>query len=175
MGACIPTSISLIGDYFPHEQRGKANSIFGFGVYLGVALSSLTLLINQAVGWRNALLIVCTICLAFALLALILREPARNQSTDLIVINMSDQPSVELTFGDKMKTIFTNKCYLYLLGAAFFRYLGGYSMGFWNATFFEGVYPSHTDAFSVGNAMVTVFGGMPSALLGGYIADRYEP
>ena len=50
MSACIPASVSLINDYFTHETRGRANSLFAFGVYLGGGLSSLTLLVNQAVG-----------------------------------------------------------------------------------------------------------------------------
>ena len=50
MAACIPVSVSLINDYFPHEMRGRANSMFAFGIYLGGGLSSLTLIINQYMG-----------------------------------------------------------------------------------------------------------------------------
>jgi MFS family permease len=50
MSACIPVSVSLINDYFAHEMRGRANSLFAFGIYLGGGLSSLTLLLNKAVG-----------------------------------------------------------------------------------------------------------------------------
>lgn len=47
MAACIPVSVSLINDYFPHEWRGRANSMFAFGIYLGGGLSSLTALLND--------------------------------------------------------------------------------------------------------------------------------
>ncbi len=50
MAACIPVSVSLINDYFKHEMRGRANSLFAFGIYLGGGLSSLTLILNQSVG-----------------------------------------------------------------------------------------------------------------------------
>lgn len=50
MSACIPVSVSLINDYFQHEMRGRANSLFAFGIYLGGGLSSLSLILNQAVG-----------------------------------------------------------------------------------------------------------------------------
>ena len=50
MAACIPVSVSLINDYFKHEMRGRANSLFAFGIYLGGGLSSLTLILNQNVG-----------------------------------------------------------------------------------------------------------------------------
>lgn len=46
MSACVPVSVSLINDYIPHERRGRANSLFAFGIYLGGGLSSLTLILN---------------------------------------------------------------------------------------------------------------------------------
>ena len=50
MAACIPVSVSLINDYFEHEERGRANSLFAFGIYLGGGLSSLTLILNEYMG-----------------------------------------------------------------------------------------------------------------------------
>jgi MFS family permease len=50
MSACIPVSVSLINDYFEHEMRGRANSMFAFGIYLGGGLSSLSVLLNKQVG-----------------------------------------------------------------------------------------------------------------------------
>jgi MFS family permease len=50
MAACIPVSVSLINDYFSHEWRGRANSMFAFGIYLGGGLSSLTVLVNEKFG-----------------------------------------------------------------------------------------------------------------------------
>jgi MFS family permease len=50
MSACVPLSVSLINDYFVHEQRGRANSLFAFGIYLGGGLSSLSLVLDKQVG-----------------------------------------------------------------------------------------------------------------------------
>ena len=36
-----------------------------------------------------------------------------------------------------------NKAYVYLLLAAFFRFAGGYSLGFWAKQYFSGVYPEY--------------------------------
>eukprot|EP00347_Sterkiella_histriomuscorum_P024287 403331654 len=79
LSACVPISVSLINDYFDKESLGKANSFYCFGIYIGVGLSSLTLLIDRACGWRNSILIVCTICSGFGLLCLILIEPKRQK------------------------------------------------------------------------------------------------
>ena len=51
MSGCIPSSVSLITDYFTHEMRGRANSVFAFGIYLGGGLSSLTILIDDQIGY----------------------------------------------------------------------------------------------------------------------------
>lgn len=48
--ACVPYSISLINDYFEHEMRGRANSLFAFGIYLGGGLSSLSQILNEYLG-----------------------------------------------------------------------------------------------------------------------------
>lgn len=50
MSACVPVSVSLINDYFEHEKRGRANSLFAFGIYLGGGLSSLTLILDEYCG-----------------------------------------------------------------------------------------------------------------------------
>jgi MFS family permease len=51
--ACIPASISLINDYFPHNKRARANSFFFFGVYLGVAMSALSTLLDENLGYAS--------------------------------------------------------------------------------------------------------------------------
>ena len=47
---CVVASISLINDYFPHSERGRANGVFFFGAYIGSGVSSLTILINESLG-----------------------------------------------------------------------------------------------------------------------------
>jgi len=67
-----------------------------------------------------------------------------------------------------------NKAYIYLLLAAFFRFMGGYSLGYWAKTFFSGVYPDQGNEFSIAYFLILIFGGVPSELIGGYICDKYE-
>jgi len=52
--------------------------------------------------------------------------------------------------------------------------LGGYSIGFWGANFFTKVYPDDVAWYSVLNACITIFGGMPSSFIGGYLGDKFE-
>ena len=41
----------------------------------------------------------------------------------------------------KIASTLKNKCFIYLLIASAFRFMGGYSIGFWDETFFKNVYP----------------------------------
>jgi len=59
--------------------------------------------------------------------------------------------------------------------AAFFRFAGGYSLGFWGNAYFNGVYPEYTSTFTVVYFLILMFGSVPSELIGGYICDKYEP
>ena len=82
---------------------------------------------------------------------------------------------IELSFCDKLKIILSNKAFFWLLCASFFRFAGGYSLGFWAKSYFSGVYPDHENDYALAYFAILVFGGMPSELLGGYICDKYEP
>ena len=49
-----PLSFSLVADYFPPEKRSRANAILTTGNYLGIALSSMSILLIKKNGWRYA-------------------------------------------------------------------------------------------------------------------------
>ena len=42
MSCCVPVSVSMICDYVIPSERGRAQSLFAAGMYLGVGLSSLS-------------------------------------------------------------------------------------------------------------------------------------
>lgn len=73
-----PASISLIGDYFEHENRSKANSIYVAAISFGIGLANLTSLINNTFGWRLCSLIVSLIGVALSLFGLTIYEPERT-------------------------------------------------------------------------------------------------
>ena len=77
-------------------------------------------------------------------------------------------------FWYRMKVLFSNTCFLYLLAAGFFRFFGGYSLGFLWAGFFEERYPQYTDQYALMTPVVITGAGLPASLLGGYLSDRLE-
>ena len=68
-----------------------------------------------------------------------------------------------------------NKAYVYLLAAAFFRFAGGYSLGYWSKEYFSKKYPDDNDAYTTYYFLILLFGSVPSELIGGYLCDKYEP
>lgn len=78
--ACNPTAYSMIGDYFPPNRRATANSIFTSGIYVGNAVSSLSIIIIKYYGWRNDFIIPGYIGLIIGALGLLcLSEPVRGK------------------------------------------------------------------------------------------------
>lgn len=46
---------------------------------------------------------------------------------------------------EKLNLLVSNKAYVYLLLAAFFRFAGGYSLGYWAKSYFANVYPEYNN------------------------------
>lgn len=88
--ACIPTSLSLINNYYDHHLRARVNSIYCFGLYFGVGLSSLTLIIDKQFGWRNALLITTLIGLIAASTLIFIEEPRYKYDEKVTYISNHD-------------------------------------------------------------------------------------
>jgi MFS family permease len=60
-GACafaVPAAYTLIADRVSKDKLALSNSIYGSGVYLGGALASLCLLLDESVGWRGTLRVI---------------------------------------------------------------------------------------------------------------------
>ena len=59
-------------------------------MYLGVGLSSLSELLDEAAGWRAAIRYIGLICLAFAFMMFLLMEPKRNATSKELIANVSE-------------------------------------------------------------------------------------
>ena len=79
-----------------------------------------------------------------------------------------------ISFWGRMKVLWANTCFLYLVAAGALRFLGGYSLGFLSGSFFEERYPDYTNQFAYMNAVVVIGGGLPASMLGGYLSDKFE-
>jgi MFS family permease len=107
----IPPSQSLIADYFPPKDRGKAMAIYmmgsGFAFIIALAGGGW---IAQTYGWRASLYACGAIGLPVVLLAMaVLTEPRRRMPADA----RADQ--VTETMGATLAALFGKRAYAYLL------------------------------------------------------------
>jgi MFS family permease len=63
---------------------------------------------------------------------------------------------------------------VYLTIASFFRFFGGYSLGFLSATFFIHKYPDNTTQYGYMASVIVIGAGLPASFLGGYLSDKFE-
>lgn len=81
---------------------------------------------------------------------------------------------LKLTFKEKMLVLMRNTAFMFLLAATFFRFAGGYMLGFWARKYFSLIYPDSVNAYALSYFLILVFGSVPSELIGGIITDRCE-
>lgn len=116
-----PTSLSIISDYFPKSQRGRAIGFFYLATPVGLALGfAIGGILEHAVGWRNVFLIAGLPGVFLALLVLFtVREPKRGTFEPA-------KQGVPLTssIGNVLRTAFERKTLLVLIGAAVFIIMG---------------------------------------------------
>jgi MFS family permease len=92
--AClVPAACSLLADYFEPRTRGRAMGFYTLGIYVGLGLSMVAggvlydLLVRSArlpvfgelSAWRTVFVLVCIPGFVVALLALTIKEPARQE------------------------------------------------------------------------------------------------
>ena len=75
-----PAAYSLIADYFHPDYRTRANSIYSLGIYIGGALSSLTIIFISGLGWRWTYGLIGLIGIGFGVVGIIfVMEPVRGR------------------------------------------------------------------------------------------------
>jgi MFS family permease len=192
LGITEPSANSLLIDYYPGQQRGRAFSIqqvmtfVGLGLGLGAGGA-----IGGAFGWRWAFVIVGLPGVLTSFFVFRLREPRRGHGDKLTMgiassLDETDERpplfehGVGTFVGDMLrglradlKTIVSIPTMRYVLvgvGVLLFSVTG---IGFWLPLYLERfAHMSHTQATGAVGAMFVV-GGISGTLLGGAVADRF--
>eukprot|EP00960_Hanusia_phi_P040052 754214-Hanusia_phi.AAC.1 len=180
-----PPAYGIIASSFPESQIATANSVFASAVYIGGAMASLSILVDQQVGWRMTCLASGALgCLIAAAGTLFLRDPrasrqelgSADERTMLLggPTEAEEGTSSSLDLGRQLretvtaiKGVVTVPAVQILFAASAIRFCAGYGIGVWKAPLYREMFPTSESEFSVANAFVISCGGVLSSLLGG--------
>ncbi len=165
-----PPSHSLISDYFPKTERGKAFSIFALGVPVGTAVGNYIAGQSiQAFGWRTTFMLVGVPGILVSLLVLLtVKEPPRGFSDN---VDPSVQRAKAPGMFEAMGVLMRRASFRHMSLAVALHSVVWYASGAFNAAFL--IRSHHLTAATAAN-WLTVFAAVGAAgtFLGGYAADK---
>jgi MFS family permease len=193
--ALLPSTLSLLADYFPPRRLATPTSVFLLGAPIGIGLSfaaggyifgvaqqitaasgwSEVMFIGGSAAWKLVLLFLGVLGMLMTLLLLAVREPR----------NMNLQASGKAKALGKAKAAeaasyaevghYARKNW-WAIAALYFGMslisLAAYSQGFWDITFLARTYGKDPATISFTYGMVQLFAGLSGMLFAGIVADR---
>jgi MFS transporter, Spinster family, sphingosine-1-phosphate transporter len=170
-----PASLSMIGDLFPREQRGRILSLWSIGNLIGTALGLiLGGIIADKFGWRWAFYIVGIPGLIAAFFIWRSLEPQRGafdraKGTEDDTAHMHG--SIGKDFGDTAKKILRIPTYWVLLGAFIFSFftIGGAQT--WITTYLVKGFGLTLAKAGTYSGLTLLIGSLVGTLIGGWLAD----
>lgn len=165
----VAPSHSLICDYFPQPQRGRALSIHSFGIPIGNALGVLGgAYLATRLNWHTAFYVVGLAGLAVVpLLKFTVREPVRGR------FDAQAGPATGYRLADVARVLATKRSFWWLsLGAASASTMG-YAVFFWMPSFFVRSFGLTLLQASMAFAALVFVGGLAGIWCGGALADRF--
>ncbi|MCH4269680.1 MAG: MFS transporter [Brevundimonas sp.] len=173
----VAPAYSLIADYFPKAQRGRALSVFSLGFPFGTAAGTLVGgLVAANYGWRAAFLVVGGLGVFVApLLWLTVREPNRGaldgESGQALVV-ANDPPIAAPRFAKVLAYLLRKPSFWLLAFGATCCSVCAYGIGAWLPSFFIRSFGLTLSSTAFYYAALTFVGGVVGIWFGGYLADR---
>ena len=172
-----PTAYTLISENVPADRKSLANSLYATGVPLGGACASLSILLDNDLGWKQALLVIGSAgIVSAALCALVLPEDTAKKIEDN-KFGMNDDgessltPSSSSSFLDDISVALSTPRAKWIFLGSFLRFSSGLCIGVWSAPYFRQAFPANAGDYAIAQALVTAIAGSTSGLLGGAAAD----
>ncbi|MEM9305564.1 MAG: MFS transporter [Pseudomonadota bacterium] len=163
-----PPAHSMISDYYPAEERGRAMSIYSMGLYVGILVGSIIGgVIEQWVGWRMAFIIVG---LPGVLLAVVFRltvkEPERGRFDE------GEHEAPQGSMWSAIARFWAIRSFRYAsLGSAFVAFVA-YGVGNFMPSFLIRVHGMSVAEVGAWFGLAIGLGGAIGAIVGGFVADR---
>src|SRR5450755_376057 len=172
-----PASLSLIGDYFSKERRGRVLSLWSIGNLIGTALGLiLGGIIADAFGWRWAFYVVGIPGLLAAFLIWRTVEPRRGASEQNADEEEGDTDDAAHMHGDKdfwkvARRILRIPTYWILIGAFVFSFVTIGSAQTWITTYMVRDFGLSVARAGIYSGVVLLSGSLVGTVIGGFVAD----
>jgi MFS transporter, Spinster family, sphingosine-1-phosphate transporter len=173
-----PASLSLLGDFFSKERRGRVLSYWSSGPLIGAAIGfTLGGFVADAFGWRYAFFMVGIPGLIAAFLAWRMLEPVRGVFDKAEgSTNEADAThgSIGKDFWASVQKLRSVSTYWTLVGALVFSFftIGGTS--FWLPTYFVDAFHLSVSQAGAISGAVLVGSGLIGIVAGGWLADLVQ-
>jgi MFS family permease len=164
---CAPAGQSLIGDFFPPQQRSKAMGVFMLGLPAGVFLAYISAgAIATKYGWRFAFLFACIPGLILAVMALRIPEPVRGGLDPGRVVTLKSGGLESFVAVLRLPTMW------WIILSGIFHNFNMYALNSFNSPFLQRfhemslLHASYASSISVGAV------GAIGLIVGGWMADK---
>jgi predicted MFS family arabinose efflux permease len=159
---------AVISDAYSSKRRNKAINFFYLAIPIGAALGfALGGIIAASLGWRAAFFITGLPGFALAILLLLMKEPERGQSEEV----MKEVKKVTVS---QIMSLFKNREYmLACLGYIFYTFAMG-AFSYWGPSFLSRVHHMKIQDASLFLGPTLVVGGIIGTLIGGHFSDRWR-
>ena len=136
-----PASLTLLSDYFPKEMRGTVNGIQSSGIYVGGALSSLTVLIIGRFGWRAVFQGMGVVgAIIGAAILLFVKDPIYDKTANACCTAdytpEKKKRNIAAEFFGSLKDLMANPVTRYATIAGGFNFVGGYTCMYFMPAFY---------------------------------------
>lgn len=172
---CMPTTNSLIPDYFNRAERARANGIYALvnplSLLIGYGIAGW---VNQLYGWRATFVVLGLPGLVLAALAaLTLREPRKAALAPPAGAQDQDQLSQTVSMRQTCMTLWGNVTFRHL--AIVYIVLSFFNSGVfqWLPAFFIRSYGLQTGELGTWFAAIAGVGGFLGSYLGGELTSRF--
>lgn len=170
---CVPAAYSLIGDYFPREERPRAIAKYLSGACVSSIVGYLAAgWLNSHLGWRQMFVYLGAPSVVVAPLAWwTLIEPRRTGERSIHRPSGGESPRIRYLAG----VLWRNRSFRYLLATCCVNAVFGSGFAIWQASFFTRSFGLGTEELGMLFALIYGVGGIIGTYSGGYLASRFAP
>ncbi|MFI6539546.1 MFS transporter [Nonomuraea sp. NPDC050547] len=172
-----PAAGSLLADWYPPLSRAKAYGLTRVTTYLGGIGTLLGGVLGQAMGWRNAFLVMVIPGVLTAVLCWMLREPRRGELDRLVAggtTPASPPKAPKQPFWPQFRLVLRNPTLMFVCVGLALLTLGLAGIFFWLPTLMVrafGATPATAGSYS---GLITVAGTLVGTLVGSWLGRKWH-